>query len=43
MTDGDARPTGEIQQGKAVMNYPGGKARLAPWIIDHLTEVGVDA
>lgn len=38
MTDDSARPRGEIQQGKAVMNYPGGKARLAPWIIDHLPE-----
>jgi DNA adenine methylase len=28
----------EIAPGKAVMNYPGAKARLAPWIIDHLPE-----
>lgn len=27
-----------IEHGKAVMNYPGAKARLAPWIIDHLPE-----
>lgn len=28
----------DIEPRKAVMNYPGGKARLAPWIIDHLPE-----
>jgi len=28
----------EIEPRKAVMNYPGAKARLAPWIIDHLPE-----
>jgi len=28
----------KIQQGKAVMNYPGAKARLAPWILDHLPD-----
>ncbi|QLH83390.1 DNA adenine methylase [Halosimplex pelagicum] len=28
----------QIEPGKAVMNYPGAKARLAPWIIDHLPE-----
>jgi len=27
---------GGVSRGKAVMNYPGAKARLAPWIIDHL-------
>lgn len=27
-----------IEHGKAVMNYPGAKARLAPWIIDHLPD-----
>ncbi|UVE51442.1 DNA adenine methylase [Haloferax larsenii] len=27
-----------IDFGKAVMNYPGAKARLAPWIIDHLPD-----
>lgn len=30
--------SGGIQRGKAVMNYPGAKARLAPWIIDHLPD-----
>jgi DNA adenine methylase len=33
-TDGMER----IKPGKAVMNYPGAKARLAPWIIEHLPE-----
>jgi DNA adenine methylase len=28
----------DIEYGKAVMSYPGAKARLAPWIIDHLPE-----
>lgn len=28
--------TNNIKPGSAVMNYPGAKARLAPWIIDHL-------
>ncbi len=28
----------DIEPGKAVMNYPGAKARLAPWIIDHLPD-----
>ena len=27
-----------IKHGKAVANYPGAKARLAPWIIDHLPD-----
>ncbi|NLV04100.1 DNA adenine methylase [Haloferax volcanii] len=27
-----------IEYGKAVMNYPGAKARLAPWIIDHFPD-----
>lgn len=30
--------TASIDRGKAVMNYPGAKARLAPWIIEHLPE-----
>ena len=30
--------TEQIGPGKAVMNYPGAKARLAPWIIEHLPE-----
>lgn len=30
--------TGNIEPGRAVANYPGAKARLAPWIIDHLPE-----
>ena len=33
-----AQSTAEVAHGKAVMNYPGGKARLAPWIIDHLPD-----
>lgn len=32
------RTSSVIEQGTAVMNYPGAKARLAPWIIEHLPE-----
>ena len=37
MTDDDGSECGQgrgIPHGKAVMNYPGAKARLAPWIIE---------
>ena len=38
MSDQSSVGTEQIEPGKAVMNYPGAKARLAPWIINHLPE-----
>jgi len=38
VTSDGAAETDEIAHGKAVANYPGAKARLAPWTIDHFPE-----